>query len=91
MQIRYVNVYLVRRLYGGPEEGGWYYDHYKPVKSMPTLAKKAKRLARKVGDFCERVNDELPRISSVLSRGVYSVRTEDCLPKEDPTHPPHYE
>lgn len=24
--IRYVNVYLVHRAYGGSEEGGWYYD-----------------------------------------------------------------
>jgi hypothetical protein len=28
-----VAVYLVQRLYGGPEEGGWYYV---PANSAPT-------------------------------------------------------
>ena len=30
---RYVNVYLVDRCYGGPEEGGWYYDAGAPIYS----------------------------------------------------------
>lgn len=29
----YVNVYRVERSYGGPEEGGWYYNHYDCIDS----------------------------------------------------------
>lgn len=31
----YVNVYHVSQLYGGPEEGGWYYDAGEPIASIP--------------------------------------------------------
>lgn len=31
----YVNVYRLDRAYGGPEEGGWYYDCGDPVASVP--------------------------------------------------------
>jgi hypothetical protein len=30
----YVNVYAMSRCYGGPEEGGWYYDAGVPVTSV---------------------------------------------------------
>ena len=33
--IMYVNVYRIARCYGGPEEGGWYYDVGEPVASIP--------------------------------------------------------
>jgi hypothetical protein len=31
----YVNVYLVGRMYGGREEGGWYYDVGTPMAAIP--------------------------------------------------------
>jgi hypothetical protein len=34
----YVNAYEVSRPYGGPEEGGWWYDSYSPLASIPVLA-----------------------------------------------------
>ena len=33
----YVNAYIVTREYGGPEEGGWYYDAGYPVASVPVF------------------------------------------------------
>lgn len=35
----YVNVYLVTQLYGGPEEGGWYFDSGEPLGSIPIQTK----------------------------------------------------
>lgn len=35
----YVNVYLVSQVYGGPEEGGWYYDVGEPMGSTPIKTK----------------------------------------------------
>ena len=34
----YVNAYCITRQYGGPEEGGWYYNHAEPVASIPVRA-----------------------------------------------------
>jgi hypothetical protein len=33
--MRYVNVYAVQRSYGGPEEGGWWYDVGTVEQSVP--------------------------------------------------------
>lgn len=30
----YINAYEQYRRYGGPEEGGWFYDHEEPVESF---------------------------------------------------------
>jgi len=35
--VKYANAYLTDRLYGGPEEGGWYYDVGEPIMSLPFL------------------------------------------------------
>jgi hypothetical protein len=34
MKNRYITVYSVTRHYGGPEEGGWWYDHYSAIKTV---------------------------------------------------------
>jgi hypothetical protein len=36
--IMYVNAYAVKRYYGGPEEGGWYYNAREPLASIPIKA-----------------------------------------------------
>lgn len=38
----YLNVYIEHRVYGGPEEGGWYYGAGEPVASIPIETVKAK-------------------------------------------------
>jgi len=35
----YVNVYLVAQVYGGPEEGSWYFDAGQPLASIPIKTK----------------------------------------------------
>ncbi len=34
-RIVYLNLYLIDQSYGGPEEGGWYYDVGTPLASVP--------------------------------------------------------
>jgi hypothetical protein len=34
----YVNAYQVTRHYGGPEEGGWWFNHSEPLASIPVQA-----------------------------------------------------
>jgi hypothetical protein len=33
--MKYLNCYAVSRHYGGPEEGGWWYDSGEPLASVP--------------------------------------------------------
>jgi hypothetical protein len=35
--VRFVTAYEVTRHYGGPEEGGWWYNWYEPIESIPTI------------------------------------------------------
>jgi hypothetical protein len=35
IKVFWVNAYSVSSEYGGPEEGGWWYDWYKCIASMP--------------------------------------------------------
>jgi hypothetical protein len=30
----YINAYFVTRHYGGPEEGGWYWNQFEPISSI---------------------------------------------------------
>lgn len=41
----YVNIYAVSRAYGGPEEGGWWFDTGEPVGSIPVEMTEAERRA----------------------------------------------
>jgi hypothetical protein len=36
--ILYVNAYELTRHYGGPEEGGWWFNHQEPIASIPIKA-----------------------------------------------------
>ena len=45
---QYVSVYEVQRAYGGPEEGGWWYDAYQLVDTHPVATLEA---AQKVKEF----------------------------------------
>lgn len=42
MRKLYVNVYLVTRHYGGPQEGGWWFDVGEPLASVPVPADSVK-------------------------------------------------
>lgn len=33
-QVNFATVYAITRHYGGPEEGGWWYNWYEPLKSI---------------------------------------------------------
>lgn len=90
-----VAVYLVDRAYGGPEEGGWWYDCGERVRIMGVFKNEAR--AR---DKCRRINrllhatlnDGRRDINSVLSEGMYSAKIHrGDSPKYWPAQRPHYE
>lgn len=86
--IKFVAAYSVDRAYGGPEEGGWYFD---------TGSLKAVRVCRaeEVEAMVEELRVEFPRTgrrNSVLSGPDFDVTVHDTYPVEEyPVVRPHYE
>ena len=88
----YVTVYAVTRHYGGPEEGGWWYDAGRPkewvILTDPSQADIDRAVNRLESAYPRR--DGLGRYS-VLGGADWEVHVEDEPPAEWPDHVPHYE
>ena len=100
-----VAVYLVQRLYGGPEEGGWYYEAGN-LCTAPELTAfgttfpvgnedRAVRQAAEVQTHLDRdwnVDDHARPLGSVLSAGRYEAQVHDGWPPlAFPMERPRYE
>lgn len=87
----FVNVYLDDRAYGGPEEGGWWYDCGEAVRStrVETDADTDAAMEREQA-WCDAENEGRPPISSVTSRGRYHARVEEEPAADYPAVAPHY-
>jgi hypothetical protein len=102
-QLWWVGIYKQDRAFGGPEEGGWWYDcgeHcdqevYFAVDMLPGVFRtetEAVEYAAKVQEAVKPLNVGRRSISSVLSEGQYGVMVfEDKLPDYYPEKRPHYE
>lgn len=94
-----VGVGLADRAYGGPEEGGWYFDCWEPsqeygrfTKTFKTAKQAAAYVDRLNRHLCAPLNKGRPEIWSVLSQGRYEAEIfEDTLPVAYPACRPHYE
>lgn len=97
-QTHIVAVYEIDRRFGGPEEGGWYYDAGQLAKIAKTYRSEDKAHA-----YCRRLNNRLKsrkigpntgrrELSSVLSDGEYHAEVwEDQAPANYPERRPRYE
>lgn len=90
--VLFANAYSANRLYGGPEEGGWWYDSGLPVASIP--------LPEDDDEARERWMDYLQKhvgwtsehgTGSVLGHDVFEKRVEDHFAESYPEETPHYE
>jgi len=90
--VRYfVNVYSVSREYGGPEEGGWYYDQYLPERSYPCVDKTyAESLQAKLEADYKAQKPEDDR-TSVIGTPDWRVCIEQHPALPNPMSRPHYE
>ena len=99
-----VSLFIVDRNYGGPEEGGWWYDCGDPVDieeatdmgyppKMFTDRDEALLYLRSGYEKIEGVlNEGRPAISSVLSEGRYQLHlSENKWPAAYPAERPYYE
>jgi hypothetical protein len=63
----------VARCYGGPEEGGWYYDTSTPIKERRVYTFSSRR---KAANFCRHLNDLLEIYVNKDRRPLYSVLSD---------------
>ena len=71
----FISVYTVVRLYGGPEEGGWYYDHRTLMLTECHFLDEGAKI--RFQELKEKYSNEGKRpLSSVLSDGIYDVMYE---------------
>lgn len=89
----FVNVYLWDKGYGGPEEGGWWFDTYDPVDDHchqhETELAAQKGLEDELA-WAQAENAERYPPDSAISEGHYVVRLEAWPAKLIPQERPHY-
>ena len=89
-EIVFVNVYTVNRCYGGPEEGGWYYNWYECVEVFPVQNGQSDLMKKTLYDKYADTH-KWGDIYSVLDGQDVAVYIEQH-PKESETRErPHYE
>ena len=90
--MQYVNVYLVDQAYGGPEEGGWWYDYGVPYVSIPEYCPGGlDAMLKQWQAWCEKKNKERPPYQNIKGIGEYHVSVEDEPARAWPSKRPHYE
>lgn len=91
-QLRYVNAHEVTRHYGGPEEGGWYYDAGTPLAAVPvkTAVEEAAALKTLKEIFAPMYEGRRGRYS-VIGEEDLEITIDDHVARAWPTVTPHYE
>lgn len=84
----FVNVYEVDRVYGGPEEGGWYYDAGRLITSRQVTEESAEDMKLSLQIKYPKTGDSS---SVIYSGGDYRVWIEDHPGADFPEYTPHYE
>lgn len=84
-----VSVYDVTRHYGGPEEGGWYYDWYERKESHTAEnEEEAKKIQE---ELSKKYKFDGKELSSVRGQGTYEVLIEDYVGEYETKQRPYYE
>jgi Zn-finger nucleic acid-binding protein len=93
-----VGVYLADLGYGGPQEGGWWYDRGELARIVRTYANEerayaySRRLNRRLASRVFGPNQGKREKSSVLSDGCYEACVyQDHAPQHYPAQRPQYE
>ena len=82
-----VSTYFVQRCYGGPEEGGWWYDAYEFVDSKTTNKIQANHMKSKILKSFGKQRD----LNSVLCSGIYTVIIEKNVGDNTTKEIPYYD
>lgn len=88
----FLNVYLIDKAYGGPEEGGWWFEYGQAIRSVQASLETLGTMRAELQLWCDSENAQRRSdIGSVLSEGKYVVYVEDEPGRDWPSERPHYE
>ena len=92
-QLFYLNEYTTNREYGGPEEGGWWFDvgQFETCHGVYPTERAAKDALEGLKDWVESVNAHQYPPSSVACDGYTRIFIEDQEGEDYPQQRPHYE
>ncbi len=89
----HINLYEIDRRYGGPEEGGWWFDTGTPIQTLGKFRRNGNRFQDKL-NLADKIAADMNYgrypLSSVLSDGVVRVFIEPHKPIPWPERMPHY-
>jgi hypothetical protein len=96
-ELKWVNAYNIERCYGGPEEGGWYYDWYECKASCPALGETAAEIVKLI--MSKALGWEPSKYEAnhggarftVNGRGDFACYIEDSEAESQSTERPFYE
>lgn len=89
----FVNVYMWDRVYGGPEEGGWFYNVYDPEDDECAVYESEEEAMAAYDakvEWAKEENGTRRHPSSVCSEGHFVVRLESWPAEHSPASRPHY-
>lgn len=88
-QIVFVNIYEITREYGGPEEGGWWYNNFECVESVPVKNKNSELMKEEMEK--EHASRKHGNIYSVLGGTDVNVIIEEKPKQSETKERPRYE
>lgn len=90
--ITYLNAYNVNRFYGGPQEGGWWFDAGEPVASVPLREEDPAATVEWGAYLSEKVGwtSQYDRYS-VLGHDEFEIRPDDYFARPFPEETPRYQ
>jgi len=94
-----VSMYLVNREFGGPEEGGWWFDHGKPIRGTTVTffntesAARYREVLRRIAERHNEAGKPYTDLGSVLCTGALKAVMEvpGFAPAPFPQRRPRYE
>lgn len=91
-QLMYLVAWEITQSYGGPEEGGWWYDSREPIAVIPcSIAGHVRHGLHLIEDaFEDRYSNERERTSAAGGADL-AVSIQERYPHPEPRERPHYE
>jgi hypothetical protein len=90
MREKWVNVYVVTRHYGGPQEGGWWRNRREAIAAVPVCkGQRPERIKAALAKHFDHLNDG--NIYSVLGGVAVEVCVEDVAKESERVNKPGYE
>lgn len=91
--VQYINAYSVSRHYGGPEEGGWWYDAGEPIASVPMAIEASEEAIEAMKRHLTKTIgwESKPNRFSVIGGDDFVIRIEEGPAQPFPATRPHYE